>query len=37
LLREKLGDGLFDGAREEGRAMALGQVISYALNKIPIG
>ena len=35
LLREKLGDGFFDGAREEGRAMALGQVISYALNKIP--
>jgi tetratricopeptide (TPR) repeat protein len=36
-LRKKLGEGIFDAARAEGRAMALGQVISYALEKIPGG
>jgi predicted ATPase/class 3 adenylate cyclase len=36
-LRKKLGDGLFDSAREEGQDMSLGQVISYALEKIPVG
>jgi predicted ATPase/class 3 adenylate cyclase len=36
-LRKKLGDGLFDSSREEGHDMSLGQVISYALEKIPVG
>jgi predicted ATPase/class 3 adenylate cyclase len=36
-LRKKLGDALVDAAREEGRTMSLGQVLSYAMEKIPIG
>lgn len=36
-LRKKLGDNLSDTAQNEGRTMSLGQVISYALEKIPIG
>ena len=35
-LRNQLGNNLFDALREEGRSMSLGQVISYALGKIPI-
>jgi tetratricopeptide (TPR) repeat protein len=36
-LRNKLGDDLFNSSREEGRGMSLGQAISYALEKIPVG
>jgi len=35
-LRKKLGDNLSDTAQNEGHTMSLGQVISYALEKIPI-
>jgi predicted ATPase/class 3 adenylate cyclase len=34
-LRKKLGESTFDAARAEGRAMSLGQAISYGLEKIP--
>jgi tetratricopeptide (TPR) repeat protein len=36
-LRQKLGDGLFEGSWEEGRTLSLGQVLAYALEKIPMG
>ena len=36
-LRNRLGDVLFDSSREEGHAMSLGQIVSYALEKIAVG
>jgi predicted ATPase/class 3 adenylate cyclase len=35
-LRKKLGEDIFNAARAEGRAMSLGQAISYGLGKIPV-
>ena len=32
MLREALGDGVFDAAWAEGRAMSLDEAVSYALN-----